>query len=396
MSTGYLLRASLVGVCFWMFCASSIADDKLSIKKLRSLEHQLVSAKNGLDAYRSFLTQSNVSQADRETAEARIRDLAILAEQGVWFIGGKKLFPKDIEAIFTQSEALIVEAIKLAELKSGPEAQKKMADASKLNRASFHADFLMGLHAASVTKDFQLARQYFEECVERGRALQAVWGPNGETNYLSALNNMALTKIRDDKLEESCKLWSEALKLRPKPPHEIAHNIVRTLRYMEFAKGGPVLKVTDGSLKKFRQLVNDLGSINEIKGLDSGWAYLGFSTGQTIGTYAEGSINLPAAPTIRRPEAELGTIFSPVIYDRACLMCDGREKITCDNECNKGVVSVDSFDEIADPFGGKRVPKKSGVRCSRCGGQGTIQCPSCSNGSEEINFETARSGRSGR
>ena len=62
MPTGYLLRLSLVGVCFWMFCASSFADDKLTIKKLRSLEHQLVSAKNGVDAYRSFLTQSNISQ----------------------------------------------------------------------------------------------------------------------------------------------------------------------------------------------------------------------------------------------------------------------------------------------------------------------------------------------
>ncbi len=384
MFAGFILRTLRYVVCFLALCSILVADDKLTIKKLRSLEHQLVSTEKSLDAYRTFLTQSSISKQDREIAEARIRDLESLAKQGVWIIGGKKLLPQDLKANFARSEALIADAIKLAESKANSDAQKKMSEASKLNRASFHADFLMGLYAASVNKDFSLARQHFEECVQRGRALRAVWGPVGETNYLHAVNNMALTKVREDKLDEAYKLWSESLEIRPNLPAEIVHNIARTLRYMEVAKGGPVLKISEATLKKFGGIVETIGGKSTSGLAKNGWVYLGFLPGQTIGDNIESSFSVG-------PNAGLGSIFSSEVVDDACLQCDGRTKIPCDGGCNKGAVTVDGFDFVPDQFGGKRVPKSYEKRCNRCGGNSVIDCPACSDGSEDVNFGLSRS-----
>lgn len=252
------------------------ADDKLTIKKLRTLEFQLVSARKSLHAYRVFLHQPNVSQQDREIAEARIRDLEPLAEQGGWLVGGKKLTPQLIETNRAKAESLIAEAIKLAEAKSNTDAQRKMEEAAKADRTTYQADFLMGLHAVTVTKDFQVARLHFEDCVERGRILRSVSGPVAETNLIHALNNLALLKIRDDKLEEAHRIWTEILDIRPNTPPQVPQNIGRTFAYMQKAKGGPVLKVSDATLKKYAELVGRLGSSGTPVSAGNGWIFLGY------------------------------------------------------------------------------------------------------------------------
>jgi hypothetical protein len=203
------------------------------------------------------------------------------------------------------------------------DAQKKMEAASKSYRASFHADFLMGLHAVS-TKQFDIARQRFEDCVERGRAMRLVSGPVGETNYLRALNNLALAKVRDDELEEAHGLWVEALKIRPDPSPELAHNVFRTWRYMQAAQGGPVLKVSDGTLKKFSDLADTLGTQQAGARADRGWEYLGY--------LAPANLTGASAPSTSATDRILVGRGSAVIVEQGYMLSS--RNLGCDGNLN--------------------------------------------------------------
>jgi serine/threonine protein kinase len=256
---------------------------------------------------------------------------------------------------------LFQQGLELIDVRNFKEAESTLAKASKADPKAIEADFTLGI--LSLISDsspgkpskarFQKAQIHFQAVLKR------------RPGYVPALNNLAVTFIRQAKFPEAMHSLQDALARSP-DSEEVTHNI---LRFFEQAKRPPIRKPVKQVLSNYSKLYAKVAAAK------------GTSTGQNFGWRY-----IPLTPSDGESEIRSTVLADRRIYDdRACPVCNGSGSVPCSAGCQHGHFYSERTANNAINIGSSRNPIMSDnpttttiqSTCSTCGGTGIEECHYC-------------------
>lgn len=193
-------------------------------EKLDKLTAKARTAKECVSLFQLFLSDPVVSEAEKTKARLRLPDWEKAAQNNSERLGGKWYRQEEIAAMQVKEASLYAEAMRFWELGDFEIASKKFADASRAYPASIRGDFRLGLLLAILSRDAESAGKHFEACVKTRQSQIDQLNPVEKVNLIAALNNLAVTKIRQREPAQALQTWQKAVGLGI-PAREIAHNL---------------------------------------------------------------------------------------------------------------------------------------------------------------------------
>ena len=278
------------------FLASLANDNAKSERRFRAREAKIIRAELIEDYYENLLASGTLPSNQTEFIRRRMEVLATPIRNKSLLIRGKFVTPEEYVKMRTESNLLVEEWDRLlkesssVEARSFKQAKKAIQLARRVDTVSFRADFSLGLANIFVRNDFAQAQKHFEACIRRAEMYAPLLEPVDRHNLANALNNLALLKVRENKLQEARLHWREMLSIMPKMTPETAHNIQRVVRVIEVSKQDidkSYIRSTDKTIREYQDWHQELLVAKQVvTDIDSsvGWLYLPFVIGPAIST----------------------------------------------------------------------------------------------------------------
>ena len=193
-------------------------------EQLEKLTAKSRTARECVSLYQLFLSDPTPSEAEKDKARARLTAWEQAAAKQTERIGGKWYEQEEMVAMRMKEATLYSEAMRLWELRDFELACRKFEEASRAFPDSIRSDFRLGLLYAILARDSKAAAQHFDACVKLRIGKIEELSPIEKVNLVAALNNLAVTKIRQREPSQALQLWQRGLGLGLAPP-EVAHNL---------------------------------------------------------------------------------------------------------------------------------------------------------------------------
>ena len=367
--------------------------------ELEKLATRQTSAANALRAYELFLADRTIAAEEKKLASERLPHWQKLADDKMVKLGAKWVKEDTVKLLATHESRLIGEAIEIAMKNDYKQAADKLAAAAKLNPASGRPMFIQGLVNALGLRNPQAAEKNFSECVRR-------WAPtaadNSETknNHAAALNNLAITQVRQRNFDAALRNWKQASTVLPGTA-EIAQNLGRLLHLSEKTKFMPLPRANQ---KSATDLFASTMAASQTHAFDErvGWLYMqlaGSAPRFELPKRDPARATLPgidrnanagnpriepgAASVLKRPTVPTGG-RSTRLEDCYCMLCNGDSQTDCPvRNCARGRVPVQKTEVISrNPVSGEPMTRTRTVRvpCTTCKGEGKVKCTVCREG----------------
>jgi hypothetical protein len=187
----------------------------------------------------------------------------------------------------------------------------------------------------------------------------------------SALNNLAVCMIKDQKADAAASYFADSLASMPSPTGTVIHNARQLSEFTDDAEGS--FRLSSISRRKLTQALTQ---------------YAGAKSRLPTGWYYSLNVDLPRYDLAGDPKAQryLSQTASGTLQvrDTWCVACKGLGKLNCRfANCVKGVVSVSKRLQVGmnqvtgEPVYGNKNFKE---RCPNCSGRGGFDCPHCKDG----------------
>jgi tetratricopeptide (TPR) repeat protein len=356
--------------------ASPSAEGPLKSKYLQ-IEEQIVVVDFIIRFYEDELVRSDIDDVAREFINERLTFLRPHFDK--YLVEKECLSVDEIKANRAKSTELINRWYQMLNTSGGnteslafKEAQKLIEQALEIDKVSFRADFYLGLADVFLARDFERATKRFETCVERGKRYWMLLGPSDKENLAAALINLGNLQLRKKGYlcDKTYEYWKESLKYRP-IGKSLAGNVLRVCDLIRSGFLRPEGKTSKAFFEWELQLLAD-GTISK------GDTSRGFCFGPWMPAEGEELPELLGAE-----EREITNTFGgQPLLDRICLECSGSGMLSCVNpKCKNGQIEKrrQKFRQLPT---GHMVPFSEPYfePCPDCGGDGLIDCLSCSNG----------------
>jgi len=251
-------------------------------EKLVSLTAKARTARECVSLYQLFLSDPAPSEAEKAKARPRLTTWEQAAENNSERIGSKWYRQDEIVAMRLKEGTLYAEAMRLWEVREFELASRKFNEASRAYPDSIRSDFRLGLLQAILARDSSTAAKHFETCVKSRFGKVDELNQVEKTNLVAALNNLAVTKVRQRELNAALAQWERAIGLGISPP-EIGHNLA-VLAKLSSDQARMMLdpRLTVSLLPAERRRLQDLyvkaikASDGEVLLPNTGWLYMAF------------------------------------------------------------------------------------------------------------------------
>lgn len=192
--------------------------------KLEKLAAKARTARECVSLYQLFLSDPAPAEAEKAKAKARLPHWEQLSQQQSERIGSRWYRQDEILAMRTAEAKLYAEAMRLWDLGDFDLAARKFGEASRAYPDSIRSDFRLGVLRAILGRDAKSAADHFETCIRLRMGRVEQLSQVERANLVAALNNLAVTKIRQREPTAALQQWQRAINLGLPPP-EIAHNL---------------------------------------------------------------------------------------------------------------------------------------------------------------------------
>ena len=341
--------------------------------KLKSDARECVYASDALTLYEDYVTEGLVGSSNRLLIESKIEALKKYSELQAIIVGDDFLPKAELPAQKNKTRDMVNDWItKVGLAGNAGKDQKLLRAAIKGDPTSLDAAIILALYFDVHNAEHETAQRHLDNAVKRGMKFLPIATPNDKTNVLVALNNLAVSYARIDRIPKALKLWMKANEVsNASLPPEATHNIAKVNRMVNQRNSGLSTDAdTRKALAKFSGLTNSQGGTG-------GWKLMcpKDCDGKTV-------TNLPFVLM-----KGYSVLSGGSIEDRRCVKCEGASRILCPSRvCKRGIVSHKNFGPrimqtpngpIDLGYGFLGVEKKA---CTNCRGNGVITCPYCSRG----------------
>lgn len=346
-----------------------VSRDRLSKKDRAYVEGRVDF--QAFDDLKSFM-KSNENQAEVEAAlEGFLANTSVPTEE---HDAAKKYieYLEKLEANSARHDELYAQAITSLRRQDHENAILDLRRASKLNPDSMKADLAAGVFMAVAMHDFKKAEARFRIPASRGKKTGAISDQQRQADYISVINNLALLRLRQDKLNSAYALWDEIRQAKIEAPAEVVSNLLRVRSLIGYGMESPSPKyfhVSEEIAERYEELYVDLAA-------DRGGHPYGEGTGWLF---------MLAADEDELEEIVGGEGTWHACEDRICMVCSGTQLVECPNsKCKKGTVRKIRYGKSYKKTAGGVVTVNTKIPyrapCETCRGRGGVHCEYCTGG----------------
>jgi len=229
------------------------------IKQLETLAGRARTAAEAKRLYDHFNATHIIPAAFRDAFDKAYSEWKAKAAASLVRRGKKWVTPAEAAAMESQAELLVTQAIELMAVSNFKQSRVLLEKASRTDPEGVRADFLLGiLNCVAGFYHPPTAEKHFQEVVNR------------VPNHVAALNNLAVSEVRQNKFTEALAHWKQLSTIAPSAP-DATHNIGRVIS--EASKGR--IQVRPELLARYSEFYADLVATKKGPTSDPkvGWLY---------------------------------------------------------------------------------------------------------------------------
>ena len=346
----------------------------IRFEKLKAKADACVFASEALALYREYDSSGFLEPKDRLFVETTIAELEKQSQVNAIILSSSYLPQAELEARKRESQAMVNRwLLESSELKSGKE-RKLLNEASRLDPTSIEAALLSALYLEVNENDPESAQRRLEEAIVRGIRYVPIANESDKKNLNSALNNLAISYARNQKISLAMKSWAKVDSVvNSELPTEALHNIAKVKRMLENKSSGLFAE------RRIASAFYDFATEVNAQGESGGWRFL-------TAVDFEGRVRTGVNEVM--PNGGAKVLADGVIEDTRCVICNGLDRVDClVRECVRGKVEKEIFGPkyLVYPdgrrqFAGNGVIRVDVLACPGCNGGGFIKCRCCDKG----------------
>lgn len=330
-----------------------------TLGSIRGNEQKLLYAKKIVEAYQAFLAKPGISETDKLAAKRRLSELEKEAARDSLMVGNKFYMLDEIRTFQEEANRELNAFLPIAGRKDKLEITKFLKANSRKDPTSCRANFLLGIGYAVASREYDLAVEEFQECVDRLSNFGLFASADPQTSLQAVYNNLALLQIRRGFLDSALKYWQLAYETKDTMPDPIRDNFMHQalfIRASVISKGHDYFSDPETTtLNRYTKFAEKIGITDAMIGTDSqqGWQYL--------------SLQLT---DVEPDTSALGVS----LVDAACLNCNGTGMKACARCRGDGFIMGKVYD--AKPLlNGDKVIIETSVKkkCEACE-KGKVPC----------------------
>jgi hypothetical protein len=355
-----------------------IAEYKDSLfNRLKRQTREALFAREALKLFQEFKDAGLINDSNREFVESKLEILEEEAHVNSIFFGNRFITLDQLASKKANTKLTVDEWLAHAiETNSGAD-QKALRDATKVDPTSLEAAMLAALHHEIHEANFETSGRLLEDAIKRGQRYLPVANEFEKYNLLAALNNLAVSSVRENKITRALKLWEQADEFSELDlPEPLKFNIAKVDRMINDEQSG--LKADRAVQTALGRFADTLGA----RGESGGWKVM-------LPKDIEGNYRHQIDFVILNSEAQV--LSDQEIQDSRCVRCTGSTKLRCPaNGCQSGGIDIPVIGErtMTLPDGsiqnlGRGRIGTERVKCNTCNGEGVVRCPYCDRGMQK-------------
>lgn len=337
-------------------------------KNLKRDVEQSLFASEALKHYQDFQARGFVDSSNRLYVESKIEAIEEAGTDDLVIVGQRMLPVAELPKLKAETQATIEQWLSL---RSG-EDLSELHEANNSNPTSLEAAILLSLWLEVHHAKHPAAQRRLDDAVKRGKRYLPIATPADKTNLSAAINNLAVSYARDDKVAKAIRVWAGIPSaLAQSMPAALQHNFSKTVRMISSKRHG------------LREADRDINRKLEALSLKSNGSGLG-GWRLVCPVNQEGeSINKLGFFLADRTAQH---ISGDLIEDTRCVKCSGTDTLPCNNHlCIKGRITEETMVPVIlnrRVVGYKPGPHKY-HKCPTCRGDGLVRCPFCDRGMQK-------------
>ncbi len=355
-------------------------------RELKRYESEVVFASEAVELYKRFVDYETTTPEEKNLAEAMVVDLEKLAKKNAIRVGNTYLQKTELDELRTLSSDLIKDALGLARTRDFPKAEALLKKVTRQDASNVEALFILAMTDVIDQKNYKAAILKFGKCVRRAEKFQRVYSKE-RRNLAAAIQNLALLKIRDQKVTEAVELLQMALQTDNSVSSAIAANSGRAAGMIKNAANASGVSGSERALKQLEKLAVDAQAISKSTVTPvAGWVYVTYEqppkavnqkdskTKMLLASRSNSGSSAKSLFTIGGRSAQI---------DNGCMFCAGLGTSACNRRgCANGTIRVTKTRVLVDPATGNKAYQNIPFpeKCPTCRGSGRLDCRACDGG----------------
>lgn len=240
--------------------AEKVSTTDASITQLEEAARAEYEATLALKLYERFVERHALTPEQGKKLAPRLDKWKEHAGRGLVRNGTQWITPESAKLNAEQADKLIEQAAALIKVNDFKEGRDVLEKASRLDANGIQADFMLGLLNSGVGVNHPpTAEEHFKRVLARS------------PRHISALNNLALSEIKQGKFAPALNHFTQARELAPRTP-EVNQNIGRLIKESSAKR----LAVPDTLQTRFSKLYAELTASGKVQPSDPnrGWMYM--------------------------------------------------------------------------------------------------------------------------
>jgi hypothetical protein len=328
---------------------------------LRDQVRQTVFAKDALDLYQDYDSKGLIGSNNRVYVDSQIVLLKEETLNNAILINNayiplerlKKIKPQSLKDVNAWIDTI-------ASAGSAKKDQKLIKKGIANDPTSLEGSIILAIWLEVALADHEGAQRHLERVIDKAEKYSVIATETDKYNYRAALNNLAVSYAKKNKISKAIKLWSKIHTTASADlPDEVPLNVARLAKMISNNNSGLTADIDDKkALEELSALVGKMGDA-------SSWNIM---------------VPTEISSVVFAVDPAFASISGNRILDSRCINCDGSRRDFCPIKvCKKGGIKV----PVIGPkyFQGKYIG--DGIvdwkfeKCTHCDGSGLVNCRCC-------------------
>lgn len=332
-----------------------------SFDELREKVRQTVFAKDALAVYQDYDARGLITSARRVYVDSQMKMLKEESFNNAISLNNKYIPFENLKDIKTSSLKDVNTWITtIASQGSAKKDQKLIKKGIADDPTSLEGSIILAIWLEVALADHEGAQRHLERVIDKAERYSVIATETDKYNYRAALNNLAVSYAKKNKISKAIKLWAKIHSTASADlPDEVPLNIARLARMISNNNSGLTADIDDKkALEELSALVGKMGDATS-------WNIM---------------VPTEISSVVFAVDPALASISGDRILDSRCINCDGSRRDFCPIKvCKKGGIKVPVIGKkyFQGKYIGDGIVDWKFEKCTHCEGSGLVNCRCC-------------------
>lgn len=329
--------------------------------ELREQVRQAVFAKDALAIYQDYDSRGLIAPTQRVFVDSQLKVLKEESLNNAISLNNEYIPLENLKDIKTNSLKDVNTWIDTIASKGRAKTDQKLIKKGiAADPTSLEGSIILAIWLEVALADHEGAQRHLERVIDKAERYSVIATEIDKYNYRAALNNLAVSYAKKNKISKAIKLWSKIHSTASADlPDEVPLNIARLARMISNNNSGLTADIDDK--KALEELTASVGKTGDAKA----WNIM---------------VPTEISSVVFAVDPAFASISGNRILDSRCINCDGSRRDFCPIKvCKKGGIKVPVIGPkyFQGKYMGDGIVDWKFEKCTHCEGSGLVNCRCC-------------------